>query len=128
MFYKSQRHSFMHNPDVAGAGVFPAMKFLASPWATTAFQWFYPRGASDFVDSQLDKRTIVYTYIPQVILYPAPGEEFSLELDVADALFAQTPTTVSLKVRGHDSHVTDSDLVCLLTPAHSLCNYSIIII
>ena len=100
-YYADANKSFKANPDVSGIGIFPGLKFLLSPWATSTYQWFYPRGASTFIDNHLDEITRLYTWMANVTLYPAPGEILSLQFDVADFMFNKHPATISLKVTYH---------------------------
>ena len=96
--------SFLFRQNVSGAAVFPSGDyFFLMPWTSTPWRWYYPRKANNNQEKTpwydaADGTLVNTSHLGNLTLYPAPGEVFRIDVDLADVYFNLVTAACILKV------------------------------
>eukprot|EP00117_Sycon_ciliatum_P022299 scpid39588/ scgid1787/ len=100
--------SFLFRQNVSGAAVFPSGDyFFLMPWTSTPWRWYYPRKANNNQEKTpwydaADGTLVNTSHLGNLTLYPAPGEVFRIDVDLADVYFNLVTAACILKVDSGD--------------------------
>eukprot|EP00117_Sycon_ciliatum_P002537 scpid11529/ scgid5974/ len=94
-----------HSLQRTSTPILPGYRLVLTPWASTVYQWYNRNIPHEACQQDSDgERIVPESSISSIVLHPAPGEEFNLKVTVADEVFNDRPTTVSLQVAQEETH------------------------